>query len=205
MMRDNILRVAFKGKTEITTLPLYQYDYGQKLKFIDIDLPFTYEVHFSNFVNGTSITNIGGPDGVAIPDTVLQSGLTIYVWVYLHSGLDDGETEYKVIIPVNKRAQPSNDQPSQEQQDIITQTLATLASIESAMEEKEELYSSILEQITVMRNLVRQYAGWTEQWKDETVNAVNQIKDSAQLGYITIGSTRLTEEKLIKLLELIEE
>lgn len=120
IMRDNILRIAFKGKTEITTSPLYQYDYGQILKFIDISLPANYEVHFSNYEKGTAITNVGNINGVAIPDTFLQTGLPIYVWIYLHTGLNDGETEYRLTIPVNKRAQPSNEEPTQEQQDSVT-------------------------------------------------------------------------------------
>lgn len=45
----------------------------------------------------------------------------------------------------------------------------------------------------------------TERFKIATESAWNQIQNSTQLGFITIGSTQLTEAKLIKLLELVEE
>ena len=75
---DNILRVAFKGETEITSRSLYQYDYGQYLKFIDIDLPAAYEVHFSNKITVDSTTSVGNENGVLIPDEYLLSGLPVY-------------------------------------------------------------------------------------------------------------------------------
>ena len=68
---DNILRIAFKGKTEITVSPLYQYDYGRVLRFVDLQLPVNYEVHFANRESGTAITMIGNSNGVQVPDGFL--------------------------------------------------------------------------------------------------------------------------------------
>ena len=197
-MRDNILRIAFKDTTEITARALYQYDYGQILKFVDIDLPYTYEVHFSNFMNNSSITNIGNADGVAIPDALLQTGLPIYVWVYLHTGLNDGETEYKVIIPINKRAQPSNDEPSQVQQDIITQTLAALSSAMAIVTENTATTTQASEDAIAAKNLARQYMNLTASYKEAVENVVTDR-------YIRIGSTTLNETQLQRLLALIED
>ena len=45
---NNILEVKFGHKNNITSRSLYQYDYGQKLKFLDLELPTSYEVHFAN-------------------------------------------------------------------------------------------------------------------------------------------------------------
>ena len=53
---SNILKVKFGKETKIKTKPLYQYDYGQILKFLDLELPYSFEVHFSNYEHGTSIT-----------------------------------------------------------------------------------------------------------------------------------------------------
>ena len=47
--------------------PLYQYNYGMILKIVGVDLPAAYEVDFANDIGGTSITQIGGADGVTIP------------------------------------------------------------------------------------------------------------------------------------------
>lgn len=109
---SNITKIVFKDQTRIEGKPLYQYDHGQKLKFIDLNLPYSYEVHFSNYERGTSLTQIGNSEGVLIPDSLLQTGLDIYVWIYLHTGLDDGETEYMLTIPVYERAKITNEQPT---------------------------------------------------------------------------------------------
>ena len=61
------------------------------------------------------------------------------------------------------------------------------------------------EHVTQLYTYVNNAKADTYTYKEETEAAVNQIKDSMQLGYITIGSTRLTEEQLIKLLQLIED
>ena len=130
---DNVTKISFKGKTRIEGKPLYQYDYGQVLKFIDLNLPYSYEVHFSNYERGTSITQIGDENGVSIPDSLLTTGKDIFVWIFLHTGLNDGETEYMVTIPVYERAQISNEQPTLAEQTAISQAISALDAAESAI------------------------------------------------------------------------
>ena len=122
----NILTVVPDSHRTVMTDPLYQYDYGQRLVLDGIDLPETYEVHFSNTESGDSTTSIGNSTGVDIPDTYLTKGREIHAWLYLHTGEDDGETVYKITIPVRKRAKVTNVQPTPVQQDVITQTIAAL-------------------------------------------------------------------------------
>lgn len=107
-------------------LPLFQYDYGQRLILEGVELPETYEVHFSNTESGTSKTSIGNSTGVDIPDEYLTSGEPIHVWLFLHQGNDDGETEYKGIIQVYKRARPTDDPATPQQQSAISQAIALL-------------------------------------------------------------------------------
>lgn len=105
----------------------WQWDYGQILQFEGLELPDAYEVHFSNIaIGGESITQIGNADGVTIPDQFFVSGETIYAWVYLHQGEDDGETEYSVTIPIKKRPQPSDTPPTPQEQSAIDQAIAAL-------------------------------------------------------------------------------
>jgi len=125
-MVDNIVTASVTCAGRTKTRPLYQYDYGQVLKLTGIDLPAAYEVHFSNSEFGESTTQIGNADGVLIPDAYLQSGADVYVWLYLHSGTEDGETVYKILIPVQKRAAITPEQPTPVQQDTITQAIAAL-------------------------------------------------------------------------------
>lgn len=122
----NIIEAAFSGGTISRTKQAYQYDYGQILKFTGLELPQAYEVHFANSEKGNSVTQIGDSYGVAIPDSMFQSGAFIYAWVFLHAGNSDGETEYKVTIPIIKRARPTNATPTPVQQDAITEAIAAL-------------------------------------------------------------------------------
>jgi len=105
----------------------WQYDYGQILKLSGVDLPEAYEVHFSNQeTGGTTVTQIGNADGVTVPDQFFLNGQNIFVWVFLHEALEDGETIYKVVIPIKARPQPSDAVPTPVEQSEITQAIAAL-------------------------------------------------------------------------------
>lgn len=123
----NITKAAFGGLREVTTSPLWQYDYGQILKIDGLDLPQAFEVHFSNSrKSGETITQIGTDSQVVIPDMYLTSGADIYAFIFLHDGLTDGETEYVIKIPVRERPEPSDIEPTPVQQDVITEAIAAL-------------------------------------------------------------------------------
>lgn len=82
---------------------LWQWDYGQKLVIKGIELPEQYSAHIYND-GGTSADVVNGDaDGVLIPDVYLETGRNIIVCIYLHSSADDGETLYKIKIPVSRR------------------------------------------------------------------------------------------------------
>jgi len=140
----NIVTATFgSGCTSVTTENLYQYDYGQILKFEGIELPDAFEVHFSNSsrAEDTAKTQIGtttedGVSTVSIPDEYLTTGKYIYAFIYLHSAENDGETEYMVTIPVRKRPSINPEPVTPEEQSVITQAIAAL---QSAVEKTEDL------------------------------------------------------------------
>lgn len=116
--------------------PLYQYDYGQTLRLYGVELPDVYEVHFGRADVGTSRTMLGGADGVEIPNELLQTGAPINVWVYLHVGEEDGETEFRGQIPVLRRARPVDTAMTPEQRTFVEQAIVTLnAAVESTSED----------------------------------------------------------------------
>lgn len=117
------------------TAPLYQFDYGQELVFDGFDLPDTFEVQFANEFQGESTTQIATDNVVTIPDMYLTSGANIYAWIFLHTGEDDGETVYYIEIPVMERAEPTENQPTPVQQDVITQAIAALQIAQQAAED----------------------------------------------------------------------
>lgn len=130
----NIVTATFgSGCTSVTTENLYQYDYGQILKFEGLELPDAFEVHFSNSsrAEDTAKTQIGtttedGVSTVSVPDEYLTTGKYIYAFIYLHSEENDGETEYLVTIPVRKRPSINPEPVTPEEQSVITQAIAAL-------------------------------------------------------------------------------
>ena len=204
-MVDNILRVTFGKELKIKTRALYQYDYGQKLKFLDLNLPEAYEVHFSNYDRGESTVTVATSNEVAIPDVYLQTGLNIFVWLYLHAGQNDGETEYMLIIPVIRRAAILDTQPTPQEQSVITQTIAALNSAASTISASSSAAAQAATDAENYRGVTRVYMERTEGYATAAQSAYDSISTAIGDGYITIGQTRLTEEQLQSLLQLIEE
>ena len=128
-MNDNVIVASFSdARHETRTRRIYQYDYGMVLQVDGITLPTAFEAHFSNQDDtGTSATQIGSDSAVTIPDEFLLTGFPVYCWIYLHSGEDDGETVYKITIPVKKRAQPTNETPTP-LKESCTQASETISS-----------------------------------------------------------------------------
>ena len=110
MTDGNILRADFTGgKRRVMATGLWQWDYGQLLKFIGLpDPPSTVEVHFAQ--GGQSKTMIGtteeGVLSVDIPDAMLTESKLLTAMIVLHVAEEDGETEFRVYMPVRPRAQP---------------------------------------------------------------------------------------------------
>lgn len=120
----NILIATFDGEQTTRTEALYQWDYGQVLRLADLELPELYEVDFASC--GRSITMLGGPDGVDIPDELLMTGQTITAYVVLKAGEEDRETEYQALIPIIKRPQPTDIEPTPAQQTTIDRLIALM-------------------------------------------------------------------------------
>lgn len=164
---SNILEAKFQeDQTFVTTTRLWQYDYGQILKIEGLVLPSTFEVHFANAKDSATVTQIGQGRQVVIPDSLLQTGNQIFAYIYLHNTVNDGETVYKITIPVVSRPEPSNEQPTPVQQDAITQAIAALnqaveqtgedlEAAEAAANRAEEAASSIDQEM--VSSMVEQY------------------------------------------------
>ena len=138
---NRILPVEFEGEHRVKAHSLWQWDYGQLLVFKDLDLPNVYEVHFSNNPLGTSKTVVGTDAGAKIPDEYLEKPASIYAWVYLHDGTEDGETEYMCEIPVLRRAKPDNINVTGDDQRTFTQMMAALEAELTNAEDKAKAYA----------------------------------------------------------------
>lgn len=151
--RGHTITALFTSERTVYTSSLWQYDYGQKLIIEGLTLPETYEVHFSNTERGTSTTQIGDASGVLIPDTLLTNGKAIYAWIVLHDDESDGETEYKIVIPVKGRSKPTDEVPTPEEQSAILQMITALTEgVQRAEAARNDAISSaptiVIEDIT---------------------------------------------------------
>ena len=141
---DNVIIAKFNERERRCVVgPLWQYDYGQILKITGVELPALYEVHFANDPRGTAKIMHGTEEGVAIPDEYLTSGASVFAWLFLHTGQDDGGTEYQVEIVVRRRAKASAEVPTPVEHDVISELIAdmTVAS-EGTRVAKEEAVSA---------------------------------------------------------------
>lgn len=125
----NRTSAVFKvGSRNVTAVPeLYQWDYGQILDLEGLELPDTFEVHFSNheFCGGAK-AQLGSEGSVGIPDEYLEPGEPVYAFIYLHTDEGDGETEYKIKIPVRKRPRPQYQETTAHEESIISQAITAL-------------------------------------------------------------------------------
>lgn len=135
---------AYVCQGRAKTTPLYQYDYGQKLRFFRVELPEAYEVHFSTSTSSkTSYTAIGDESGVLIPDEILREPGISFAWVFLHTGESDGETKIIVEIPVIERAGITDTEPTPAQQDAISEAIEALNDAVENCEENVKKYPKI--------------------------------------------------------------
>ena len=105
----------------------YRLDSGMYLKFMDIDLPEAYQVHFAYRQHGATFESIGNADGVRIPDDVWTSKEPIFAWVYLHPTEDSAVTKYEVRIIKKIRADlPNGVEPTPYEQTVIDEAIAAL-------------------------------------------------------------------------------
>ena len=162
----NDIHVYFDDQITAQTEPLWQYDREQRLVFDDIDLPEQYEVHFSNHrETGMALVQIGTAEGVEIPNKVLDTGKTIFAWVYINSA-----TRRLVTIPIRRRASIGEPEGSEEQKQTIS---VLIEMMQTTLAQVTEYSNTITAQVDRMQDLLDQAEGLTA-----TVDAD---------GYINIG------------------
>ena len=119
------INAVFTSGVFTRTAKVFQWDNGDKLAFVNVDLPNNYQVHFANSLTGESKSVLGDSTGVEIPPEYFVPGSEIYAWVWV-STENGGFTKYQVTIPVYRRAQPQNVTPTPAQQTIIDQAIEAL-------------------------------------------------------------------------------
>ena len=134
-----------------TSGSLSQWDYGQILEIEGLDLPDTFEAHFSNQpYDGNAKPCIGEYNQVKIPDEYLENGEPVYVFIFLHSSENDGETEYRIVIPVDKRPRPVKLTPRPSEQSVFAQLLAAMNTAAEKAETEAEAAAAAVDEARLM-------------------------------------------------------
>lgn len=136
-MADNIITAYLHGQDPVSVPAVYQYNSGMILKFSGADLPAAYMVDFANNISGASISQVGGPEGVTIPDQFFAPGATIHAWVVL-AGDSYAVTRHHIIIPISPRAQRTDDEPTPSQQSALDEAIGALNTAVETVEEIAE-------------------------------------------------------------------
>lgn len=123
---NNIITATFGSLRKTRTRPAWIADHGMILRFAGIELPAAYEVHFSNSRSTPAKVSIGDESGVEIPDEYFHNADQIFAWLYLHTGEDDGYTVYEAEIPLIKRSEVTDEQPTPQQESAIEQAIIAL-------------------------------------------------------------------------------
>lgn len=137
---DNVIVATFNERTrKVVVGPLWQYDYGQILKFEGIDLPAAYEVHFSNDPRwGEAKRVTGTQDGVVIPSSCLTRGANVFAWLFLHTGAGDGGTKFEVEIQVRRRPQASKTEIPDEVEEEASEIIADITAVANAAKDAKD-------------------------------------------------------------------
>ena len=140
----NIARNKAKGPD------LYKIDYGTKIIFTGLELPVAYEVHFGRNLAADALVQIGDSTGVNVPDSLLLAEGTLYGWLYVHTGADDGWTKREFSCAIVNRPGVTNVEPTPVQQGVIEQTIAALnegvGRVEEAVEGIQEAIETSLQE-----------------------------------------------------------
>lgn len=140
-MSEYDIHVSFKKGTKAVAKEQFQYNYGEKLIFDDVDLPEYYEVHFANAKNGDAKKVIGDATGAIIPQEYFKPGQIIYAWVFF-SNETSGKTVYEIVIPIARRAKPTDEPITPEEKSVVSQAIELL---NETVENVEDSINSSLE------------------------------------------------------------
>lgn len=173
----NIITAVFGGNSRYcTTRPVFQVDRGDVLKFVGLDLPEYYEVHFSNNKNALATRVLANGDSVVIPWEFMRHGQKeVFAWVYITPDAQTGYTPYQVTIPLNLRSDISDAQPTPAQEDIVAEAISAL---NEGVERTEQAADDAEEAVRHYPRIVNGYwQVWdvdTQQWQETGVKAVGE-------------------------------
>ena len=138
-----IVNAILRQGSVFRTMPLTQYDEGQKIHLSGVELPASYLAEFANSESGTAEQITQTTDTVTVPDKYLTSGNPVYVWIVV-VGQDERTTRYQIIVPVKGRGEPDDYTPTPSEQTAIEAAITALNSAVDAAGAAIEHYPRIV-------------------------------------------------------------
>ena len=160
-----------EGSLNAKTPSLWQWDYGQILEIVGLPLPRTVEMHIAR--KDDMISRIGLTEDnvtrVALPDEYLTTSDPITVYVYLHTGEEDGETEYKIVLPIVPRQKPVDYDIEDHEVSVAYQALI----------DATEVMNMDIETVTSMKNTTEQYMNMVGEKADSATSSATAATGAA--------------------------
>ena len=208
----NIINAAFvRNGVTVRTLPVYQYDSGMILQISGLDdLPSTFRADFANTETGQSKSVIGTDGEVHIPYEYFVPGFTIHCWL-VWTGADYAVTKRHIMIPVARRATPTDEEPSPDEQGVIDQAIAALndavtqtgQDVESAAGYSEQAEQSAQAATDAKDNaLAAQNAART--YRDQAVQSATNAAELAQSAYQSMADAQVAAASVAGAMDTLE-
>ena len=136
---NNVITIEFEEHDTLQSPMLYQYDTGQKIKFVDV--PDGVEVQFSNENSETTDNRILVDGQVEIPDFLISEGLEITAYIqYIN---EQSETTTKVLtIPIECRTKQQDIVPDEDKGAFRRQIEQIMNDTKKAAEEAADKVES---------------------------------------------------------------
>lgn len=166
--KNNVITIEFEEHDTLQSPMLYQYDTGQKIKFVDV--PDGVEVQFSNENSETTDNRILADSQVEIPDFLISEGLEITAYIqYIN---DQSETTTKVLnIPIECRTKQQDIVPDEDKGAFRRQIEQIMNDTKKAAEEaadKVESNKEFLDKAEKAAEASENSAGKSKEYMDAT-------------------------------------
>ena len=145
-MQYNVITVNIpqSGRARLTTSPVnYQYDVGQILTVTGVDMPIGTRVDFCNEGDAETKPYVMTDNSVLIPDEFLLTGKTVKVYIVLYGEDDAVQTRYEITIPVNRRPEPTDIEPTPAERSVIDSLLSAMTNAADRAEAAAESISEM--------------------------------------------------------------
>lgn len=138
MNTSKIIKGVVGGGRYTVTAPITQWDYGYIFVPEIENLPATYRLDFSNDeYQGTAYPVYCGADGGEVPQSLIDTGKDIFVWLF-YIGEDYGKTAYKWRIPNKLKPKNEEEEPTPSQQSSIDQAISVVNDAVADAQEAQE-------------------------------------------------------------------